>query len=173
MPSSKTALELFKILPEGSRCQLTDNHIVMSPSPVGKHQDIVRLVLTAISNHLVGNAVGRVLADVDVYINDENVYRPDIFFVSQNQMEILGEDGYVHGAPDLVIEVLSPGTSKDDKTKKKEIYGQHGVKEYWLIEPANLQCTGFINENGLFKLHANCRNNFHTQLLDLTIDLTS
>jgi len=169
----KRPLELFKMLPEGPRCQLIDNHIVMSPSPVWRHQDIVRLILTTISNHLIKKPVGKVLADVDVYINDENVYRPDIFFVSNNQMEILGEDGYIHGAPELVIEVLSPGTSKYDKTKKKATYALYGVKEYWFVEPSTMQCSGFINENGSFRMFASGDTSFHIELLDLTVDLNS
>ena len=169
----KTALELFKILPEGTRCQLIDNHIIMSPSPVWKHQDIVKNILLQIEISAQRANSGKVLADVDVYFNDENVYRPDIFFVSKDQMEILGEDGYIHGAPVLVIEVLSPGTSKYDKTKKKAIYALYGVKEYWLVEPSTMQCSGFINENGAFRMFASGDTNFHIELLDLTVDLNS
>jgi len=169
----KTALELYKILPEGTRCQLIDNHIVMSPSPVWKHQDVVKTILLQIETSIKKSNLGKVLSDVDVYINDENVYRPDIFFVSKNQIEILGDDGYIHGAPELIIEVLSPGTSKYDKTKKKEIYALYGVQEYWLIEPSNMLCTGFLNENGSFKLYSNCNDSFYIQLLDLTVDLNS
>ena len=113
------------------------------------------------------------LSDVDVYLDDKNVYRPDVFFVSSNQMQIFGDDGYIHGAPALVIEVLSPGTSKNDRTKKQEMYARYRVKEYWLIDPSTQQCTGFINENGSFKMRSNCDNRFHIELPDLTIDLTS
>lgn len=167
----RTALELFKILPEGTRCQLIDDHIIMSPSPIWKHQDIVGIIYTAIRNYLNTNPVGKVLSDVDIYLNEKNVYRPDVFFVANEQIDILGDDGYVHGAPHLVIEVLSPGTSKYDKTKKKEIYAQYSVKEYWLIDPQNLQCTGFINEAGLFTTQPECQNAFTIALLGITINL--
>jgi len=169
----KTALELFKILPEGTRCQLIDNHIIISPSPAWKHQDIVKNILFQIESLIRKNKNGKVLSDVDVYINDENVYRPDVMFISNKQLDILGEDGYIHGAPELVIEVLSPGTSKYDKTKKKEIYAQYGVKECWLIEPATLQCSGFINKDGIFSSSANSQNNFYIQLLAISVELGS
>ena len=169
----RTALELFKILPEGTRCQLIDDHIIMSPSPIWKHQDIVKIILFRIESYLRKNPIGKVLSDVDIYINEKNVYRPDIFFVADEQMDILGDDGYVHGAPHLVIEVLSPGTSKYDKTKKKEIYGEYGVKEYWLIDPQTLQCTGFVNEGTSFKSLPSSQGSFTIALLDIAVNLQS
>jgi Uma2 family endonuclease len=169
----RTALELFKILPEGTRCQLIDEHIIMSPSPIWKHQDIVKIILFRIESYLRKNPAGKVLSDVDIYINEKNVYRPDIFFVAEEQMDILGDDGYVHGAPHLVIEVLSPGTSKYDKTKKKEIYAEYGVKEYWLIDPQTLQCTGFVNEGTSFKAQPLLQGSFTISLLGITVDLQS
>jgi Uma2 family endonuclease len=167
----RTALELFKMLPEGTRCQLINDHIIMSPSPKWTQQDIVKNILFQIENFIRKNSPGKVLSDVDVYINETNVYRPDIFFVSNEQMDILGDDGYVHGAPDLVIEVLSKGTEKYDTTEKKEICAQYGVKEYWLIHPKTKQCTGYVNENNIFKPLPVSQNSFHIQLLDVTVSL--
>lgn len=169
----RTALELFKTLPEGTRCQLIDDHIIMSPSPVWKHQDIVGIIYTTIRSYLSTNPIGKVLGDVDIYINEKNVYRPDIFFIADEQMDILGDDGYVHGAPHLVIEVLSPGTSKYDKTKKKEVYAAYGVKEYWLIDPQTLQCTGFVNEGTSFKGLSSSLGSFTIALLSITVTLQS
>lgn len=169
----KTALELFKILPEGTQCQLIHNHIIMSPSPKWKHQDIVATILTAFRNFLVKNKAGKVLSDVDVYLNEENVYRPDVLFIANEQMQILGDDGYVHGAPLLVIEVLSHGTAGYDKKEKKEIYATCGVKEYWLIDQTTLQCTGFKNDNGIFTEISKTQENFTLHSFDLTIQLVS
>ncbi len=169
----KTALELYKILPEGTRCQLINNQIIMSPSPKWKHQDIVAVILTALRNYVSKNSTGKVLSDVDVYFDDENVYRPDIMFIANEQSDILGEDGYIHGAPVLVIEILSPGTSKFDKKEKKNVYERYGVKEYWLIEPATLQCEGFIRVNNIFNSLAVTDKQFTIQLLNLTIELDS
>lgn len=167
----RTALELFKILPEGTRCQLIDDHIIMSPSPIWKHQDVVKNILFQIETFLRKKQSGKVLSDVDIYINEKNVYRPDVFYVANEQLDILGDDGYVHGAPYLVMEVLSPGTSRYDKTKKKEIYAQYGVKEYWLIDPQTLRCSGYINENDVFKPVEPSQHFFHISLLGITINL--
>lgn len=77
----------------------------------------------------------------------------------------------MHGAPDLVVEVLSKGTSRYGKTEKKVVYAQYGVKEYWLIDPKIKQCTGYVNENNIFKPLTTSQNSFHIQLLDLPVSL--
>lgn len=169
----KTALELFKILPEGTQCQIINNHIIMSPSPKWKHQDIVATILTAFRNFLLKNNFGKVLSDVDVYLNEENVYCPDVLFIANEQMQILGDDGYIHGAPLLVIEVLSQGTAAYDKKEKKEMYAASGVLEYWLVDQTTLQCTGFKNSNGIFTEVSKTQEYFTLQLFNLTIQLVS
>lgn len=167
----RTGMEVFKLLPEGTLCQLINNNIIMSPSPKWKHQDIVKIILVAIENYLKQSPQGIVLSDVDVYIDEENVYRPDIMLITNDQMDILGDDGYIHGVPALIIEVLSEGTKKYDKGEKKEVYEKYGVKEYWLIDTNTLQCKGFINENNRLKEIETTNKNFTIRLLELKIEL--
>jgi Uma2 family endonuclease len=167
----RTGMEVYKLLPEGTLCQLINNKIVISPSPKWKHQDIIQIIMVAIGNYLKKNRAGKVLSDVDVYLDEENVYRPDIMLITNEQSHILSDDGYMHGSPALIIEVLSEGTQKYDRTEKKDIYEKYGVKEYWLIDPATLKCEGFINENNNFKQIAKTNKNFTIRLLDLTIKL--
>ena len=59
----------------------------------------------------------------------------------------------VHGAPDLVVEVLSPGTAKNDKGRKKDTYAKHGVKEYWIVNPADKSVDVYILEGSYYVLH--------------------
>jgi Uma2 family endonuclease len=70
---------------------------------------------------------------IDVYLNDKNVFQPDIIFVSKDRSEIIDWKKGIMGAPDLVIEVLSKGNEKYDLTEKKIVYEVSGVKEYWLL----------------------------------------
>jgi Uma2 family endonuclease len=62
----------------------------------------------------------------------------------------LVQDGKIKGAPDLIIEVLSPGTEAYDKKEKKEIYEQFGVKEYWLVDPGSKKTTGYLLKDGFY-----------------------
>ena len=72
-------------------------------------------------------------APFDVLFNDLNVVIPDVLFVSAARLASI-EDNGVHGAPDLVIEVLSPGTRRRDLTRKRSLYEDRGVNEYWLVD---------------------------------------
>ena len=78
------------------------------------------------------------VAPFDVFLSDNDVVQPDVFFVANDRLKALQDDG-VHGAPDLVIEVLSPSTAQLDKKSKRRVYAQAGVKEMWLVDPSLLQ----------------------------------
>ena len=82
------------------------------------------------------------VSPVDVFLDNKNAVQPDIVFVSNQNKSILKEDA-IYGAPDLVIEVLSPGSKKFDLDKKKKIYEKFGVKEYWIVDPDSKESMGF------------------------------
>ena len=76
------------------------------------------------------------IAPMSVHLDDENFVQPDVFWVSGAESKCqLGDDGYWHGAPDLVVEVLSPSTRNQDKRVKFKLYEKQGVREYWIVEP--------------------------------------
>ncbi|SRR6266542_4650900 len=107
----------------------------MSPSPDLFHQDILLSLARIIGNYLETNPLGKVaIAPSDVCLTDLNVYQPDFYFVSNARKSILTEQG-AEGAPDLVVEILSPKTARFDKGIKREIYARTGVRELWIIDP--------------------------------------
>jgi Uma2 family endonuclease len=167
----RTMLEVYKSLPEGTRVQLINDQIIMSPAPLFKHADIIAQVFRQLDSFVYKNKSGKVVvAPVDVYLDDKNVYQPDIIFISEESKEKIEEDG-IHGAPDLVIEVLSPGNKKYDKGKKKDVYLQSGVKEYWIIDPENLECAGYSNDDGKWKVIGAFEKVFKIEMLQLEIKL--
>jgi Uma2 family endonuclease len=85
-------------------------------------------------------------APFDVYLNGSNVFQPDLLFISAERMHIL--DKYVRGAPDLVVEILSPTTTKKDVNVKAPIYAQAGVKELWIVDVLAPTLTIFENQEG-------------------------
>jgi len=120
-------------LPEGAPYQLINGSLVMSPAPALQHQRIVRFLFRALDTH--ASAHGDVLfAPVDVKLSDTDVVQPDLLFVAQERLDIIGEQ-VIDGAPDLVMEVLSPSTAHHDLTTKKRLYEMHGVHEYWVVDP--------------------------------------
>ena len=69
-------------------------------------------------------------------LSDTDVVQPDLLFVSNERAHLLSGGDNVQGAPDLVVEILSPGTADRDRGYKRALYAKHGVKEYWLVDPA-------------------------------------
>lgn len=126
--------------PAGQRYQLIEGELYqMAPAPNLFHQDIVGKVYRLLADHVEKHRLGRVfIAPCDVYLSDHNVVQPDVLFVSTALASILATDG-VHGAPELVVEVVSPSTAQLDKTAKRRVYARTGVKEFWLIDPVLLQ----------------------------------
>jgi len=126
----------YRELPEGPPySQLIEGDLVMSPSPDLFHQDILLSLARIIGNYLETNPLGKVaIAPSDVCLTDLNVYQPDFYFVSNARKSILTEQG-AEGAPDLVVEILSPKTARFDKGIKREIYARTGVRELWIIDP--------------------------------------
>lgn len=124
----------YAALDEGAPYQLIDGELVMSPSPSRSHQTVVLRFALAMQR-FVGNDLGDVyVAPFDVRLSETDVYQPDILFVAHDRLDIVSEQE-VNGAPDLVVEVLSPATGYYDLTKKKHVYEASGVQEYWIVDP--------------------------------------
>ena len=147
----KTAVELFEILPEGMRCQVIENVLYMSPAPLFDHQEILMNISSQLFLFTQKYKLGKtVVAPVDVYLDNKNAFQPDIIFIASNKLSIVKE-GKVKGAPDLIVEVLSPGTANDDKGKKKKVYEACGVKEYFIVDPVSGEVISLYGKNNKFE----------------------
>jgi Uma2 family endonuclease len=131
----RLTIDYYKILPEGAPYQLIEGELVMTPAPNTRHQIILGRLFRGLSDLVEQRKAGIVLlSPIDVYLDDENAYQPDIVFISKDRQDIIQEDG-IYGAPDLVIEILSPSTARYDIREKFRIYEKYGVKEYWIVDP--------------------------------------
>lgn len=107
----------------------------MSPSPSFFHQTIIQNLSDLLSPYVRDRGLGKVrLAPLDFYLDDHNVYQPDVIFISSARASIIQPDG-VHGAPDMVAEVLSPRTARYDLNAKRAGYARSRVRELWLVYP--------------------------------------
>jgi Uma2 family endonuclease len=133
----------YAALPDdGRRYQLLDGELVMNPSPTRWHQAVSGELHSRLREHVVSRGLGEVFAaPLDVLLDERNVVQPDLLFVSNARREIL-RDANVAGAPDLCVEILSPGTERTDRLRKLDIYARAGVPHYWIVDPA----TGSIEE---------------------------
>jgi Uma2 family endonuclease len=126
----------FRKLPQGPPYyQLIQGRLLVSPSPNRYHQVLCQNLFFILRKFLEVKPVGDVfLSPSDVYLTGYDAYQPDLYFVSNANAAILTPQGAA-GAPDLVIEILSPGTAHYDRDLKRKVYAQTGVKELWLIDP--------------------------------------
>jgi Uma2 family endonuclease len=108
------------------------------------------------------------VAPFDVFLNQKNAYQPDIIFIAKDNLHKLKETGF-YGAPDLVIEILSPATWRFDKEEKKDEYERSGVKEYWMIDPVDKTTEGFYLEGDELKTLPAEKEAITLKLLPLTI----
>lgn len=131
----KKTFKDYQQLPEGAAYQLINGEIIMSPSPNRSHQKLIGRIFTKILELCDKNGIGEVyFAPSDVYLDDENVVQPDIYFVSKNNLFILNDNG-AEGAPNMIIELLSPSNAYYDLKTKLQLYEKHGVKEYFIVDP--------------------------------------
>ncbi len=129
-------VENYKLLPEtGPRYQLIQGDLYMAPAPNRFHQEISRNLQFELHSYLKRNPIGKLFnAPFDVYLDEINVFQPDILIVLNERLGILTEEG-AEGAPELVVEILSPKTRRLDLVNKKQEYARAGVKELWIIDP--------------------------------------
>lgn len=146
--SQMTATE-FAQLPESNQIiELINGEVIVAPSPIDGHQKGVVHLIRILSN-IVEVGEWRV-APMDVYLDDLNVVQPDLFWVSEDNPNCHLIDNYWHGAPDLVIEILSPGTTRRDRDAKYSLYERTGVREYWLVDAHELYIEVYALQDGKF-----------------------
>lgn len=151
----RSTKEDYERLPEGAPYQLIGGELIMSPSVVFFHQWILSNLMDALSPFVRKNRLGRmIVAPMDVYLTDDDVYQPDILFIRQDQLSKIDFNDRVHFAPDLVIEILSPSTAYYDYSRKKAIYCERGVKEYWIIDPQDKTIEIMVNDGKVFQTEA-------------------
>lgn len=139
-------------LPEGSPYQLIGGDLIMVPAPAPYHQRISRKIEFMLLQHVEKNDLGEVFySPIDVYFCEEDTFQPDIIFILKERSNIIGETK-IEGAPDLVIEILSPSTAYYDLGRKYKVYEKAGVKEYWLIHPDRKTIEIYINRGDKFQL---------------------
>ena len=136
VPRRPLTVAHYRSVPEGGpRYQLINGDLIVAPAPNRLHQKVSRNLQYQISHYLEGNPIGELYdAPFDVQLSNIDVFQPDLVYVSRAHASILTAQG-MNGAPDLVIEILSPSTAEHDLGAKREIYARTGVSELWIVDP--------------------------------------
>jgi Uma2 family endonuclease len=130
--------DLVAMFPEedGVQRELIDGELFVTPSPFIRHQRLLIRLTTSLANHLAAHqGQGEVFGSpLDVVMTPYDVVEPDVLVVLGDQLDVL-TDKHIHGAPGIVVEILSKGTRKRDLTLKRQLFEREGVREYWIVDP--------------------------------------
>ena len=134
--STRISYEDFRELPDdGKRYELIRGEVHVSPSPSSNHQFVLSNLFASLVAHVKKQRLGRLaFAPLDVRLGHDTALQPDLIFIS-NARDHLIQENFIAGAPDLVVEVLSPSTAAHDRATKLGLYAESGVAEVWLIDP--------------------------------------
>lgn len=158
LKQTKYTYEDLQNIEDGKRYELIGGELYLMSSPTTLHQEIVGEIYAQLRNYLKGKKCKVFVSPLDVCLSgvknpkkEYNVVQPDILVVCDKNK--LTEDMGVQGAPDLVIEVLSPNSRKHDTFIKFNLYQYYGVKEYWIIDAeAEVIYQYILNEKNIYTL---------------------
>ena len=138
--------------PEGERYELLDGELILLPTPNMAHQTVRGNLGTRMYMYAEDGELGRVFfVPFDIVFSDSDVAQPDILFVSKARDRIITYDN-VKGAPELLVEIISPFSAKRDWNDKRELYARHGVIEYWIIDPDHKAVWVMLLKEGVLEL---------------------
>ena len=149
--------DLAQMPDDGNRYEIIDGEPFVSPAPPRLHEKITVRLLLLIHAYLVRHRLGDDVytAPVDVKLADDRVVQPDLIYVSSARRSILREPGVIVGAPDLLVEILSPSNRAYDEQVKFRLYAASGVLEYWLVDQEAQTLRIYALRDGAYELVPN------------------
>ncbi|MBX3072177.1 MAG: Uma2 family endonuclease [Thermomicrobiales bacterium] len=142
----------LKDLPEdGMRYEIIGGELIVSPSPSTKHQRASMNLSLLVAGYVRQRGIGEVFAaPYDVVLGTHNVLEPDLLVILNEQADLV-TDAHIVGAPALVIEIISPSSRSIDRVRKSATYADHGVQEYWIVDPDTESVLAQKLVNGVYQ----------------------
>jgi Uma2 family endonuclease len=139
-------------LDDGIRYEIIKGELSMVPAPSLYHQRLSRKIEMIFIEYIEKHNLGEIFdAPVDVILDEQNTVQPDIVFVASENSHILKYKG-IFGAPDLIVEIISPSSVYRDTHEKKNLYEKFDVKEYWIVDMGNVAIEVFTLQNQKYEL---------------------
>ncbi|MBX3071882.1 MAG: Uma2 family endonuclease [Thermomicrobiales bacterium] len=156
---------------DGKRREIIEGELHVSPAPVRDHQFLVKRVLGLLVREIDDKGHGEAFpGPVDVRFSPGDQMQPDVIALSNGRPDAY-QDHVMHGAPDIVVEILSPSNESYDRVEKRRLYEVNGVAEYWIIDPTSRDMTILRLTNGVYAETASENGLLRsTAIVDLTID---
>ena len=136
--------------------ELWDGELIITPAPRFEHQKITLRFYRTLDDWVVARGMGEVIASpIDMVLSPHRVVQPDVAFISKERLNII--QGAIMGPADLAAEVVSLGRRNRDKIEKRDLYEQHGVREYWIIDPESLMVDVLHLVQSSYELVTRCK----------------
>jgi len=159
-------------LPEGERVELIRGRLIMSPCPTPLHQVILSVLDRTFAKVEQQTGGLFLLSPMDVLLSDDTILQPDLLFVRKERRDIVTK--HVEGPCDLAVEILSPGTSRRDRTEKLDLYAKYGVPEYWIVDPDAQLFECLLLKNGEYTIQQQPDDHYRSpRLPEIEIDLAA
>jgi len=144
--------DLLNLPDDLNRYEIIEGELYMTPAPSTKHQGVQRELGQVLYNFIKKRDLGTIFyAPCDVVLSNTDVVEPDLLFISKKRKSIITEKN-IQGAPDLVVEIISPNTKNIDRINKKKLYEKYGVREYWIVDPEDEKVEVWTLEGKEFRL---------------------
>jgi Uma2 family endonuclease len=151
-PGTLTYEDYCALPDDGLRYEIIEGFLFSEPSPRRAHQQVAANLLMVLRAHVREHNLGEVyIAPFDVILNRRTVVVPDLVFVTRDRADIVTERA-VEDTPDLIVEILSPGTARRDRVAKLNAYARRGVPHYWLVDPVARTVEAFELSEGSYRL---------------------
>lgn len=143
------ASDIWDTPEDGNRYEVIDGALYMTPPPSWPHQNAITALAGILWPYTRRHNLGKVaVAPIGVVLDDEDGVQPDLVFVSRERLGIISDRG-IMGAPDLIVEVLSPRTQTRDRGIKMRRYAAAGVPHYWMLVPRTRSLEAYrLGESG-------------------------
>jgi len=155
-PDVRWTVADLEVLPEdGGRYEIIDGELFVTRAPHWKHQTVAVKIVTALENWSVQSGLGEAAVNPGLVFSEVDSVIPDVVWASHQRLDTMLDDaGHLIAAPELVVEVLSPGEKNErrDKDAKLKLYSAYGVLEYWIADREQRKVEVYRREQGLLKL---------------------
>ncbi len=143
----------YEALPaDGRRYEIHDGELSVTPAPSPRHQRILGNLNDVVRQHVVSHRLGEVFfAPIDCILADTTIVQPDLVYLETSRLSLVSERG-IEGAPTLVVEILSPGTTLIDRTTKSQLYARYGVPYYWMVDFEARSVEAYALAEGSYRL---------------------
>ena len=143
--------DLVQIPEDGKRYEVIGGELVVTPAPVKKHQKLSKRLADVLYEQEKAGLGEMYYARVDVRLSTNGIVQPDLLFIRRERLGIYLPSGLVEGAPDIVVEILSPSPRGVDLVRKAALYAREGVPEYWVADPDAPALTIYALREGRYE----------------------